>query len=41
MSIPYIGNEATMRLACQTEVMGDMTVESTPGMNLWGDNFFS
>jgi ferredoxin len=41
MSIPYIGNENTMRLACQTEVHGDMTVENTPGMNLYGENFFS
>jgi ferredoxin len=41
MSLPYIGREDTMRLACQTEVNGDMTVESTPGMDLYGDNFFS
>jgi ferredoxin len=41
MSIPYIGNEDTMRLACQTQVMGDMTVENTPGLNLYGENFFS
>ncbi len=41
MSIPYIGNEGTMRLACQTQVNGDMTVENTPGLNLYGDNFFS
>jgi ferredoxin len=41
MSIPYIGNENTMRLACQTQVIGDMTVENTPGLNLYGDNFFS
>lgn len=41
MSIPYIGNEGSMRLACQTEVEGDMTVENTPGLNLYGDNFFS
>jgi ferredoxin len=41
MSLPYIGHEDTMRLACQTEVMGDMTVENTPALNLYGDNFFS
>jgi hypothetical protein len=30
-----------MRLACQTRVMGDMTVENTPELNLYGENFFS
>lgn len=37
----YIGNEDTMRLACRTEVMGDMSVETKPPMNLTGENFFS
>jgi ferredoxin len=37
----YIGNEDTMRLACCTQVMGDMTVETKPEMNLTGENFFS
>ena len=37
----FIGNEDTMRLACCTEVMGDMTVETKPAMNLTGENFFS
>ncbi len=41
MSMAYIGNEDTMRLACQTLVNGDMTVETTPPLNLYGDNFFS
>jgi ferredoxin len=37
----YIGNEETMRLACQTLVHGDMEVETGPPLNLFGDNFFS
>lgn len=37
----YIGNEDTMRLACRTQVMGDMTVETKPSLNLTGENFFS
>jgi ferredoxin len=37
----YIGNEDTMRLACRTKVMGDMTVETKPPLNLTGENFFS
>jgi ferredoxin len=39
--LAYLGNEDTMRLACMTKVMGDMTVESKPELNLWGENFFS
>jgi hypothetical protein len=30
-----------MRLACQTAVMGDMTVETRPALNWCGENFFS
>ena len=37
----YVGNEDTMRLACQTLVHGDMEVETGPPLNLFGDNFFS
>ena len=40
-SFAYIDNEETMRLACQTQVNGDMTVETKPPMNLFGENFFS
>ena len=40
-SLAYIGNEETMRLACQTAVMGDMEVQTQPPLNLFGDNFFS
>lgn len=37
----YIGNEDTMRLACQTKVLGDMEVETGPELDLFGENFFS
>lgn len=37
----YIGNEDTMRLACMTEVHGDIEVVSNPEVNLFGENFFS
>ena len=30
-----------MRLACQTKVHGDITVETKPPLNLFGENFFS
>ena len=41
VSLAYICNEKTMRLACQTKVNGDITVETTPPLNLFGENFFS
>ena len=41
VSLAYIGNEQKMRLACQTKVNGDITVETKPPLNLFGDNFFS
>jgi ferredoxin len=37
----YIGNEQTMRLACQLTVHGDMEVETGPELDLYGENFFS
>lgn len=37
----YFGNEDTMRLACCTKVMGDMTIETKPALNMTGENFFS
>lgn len=40
-SLPYIGNEDTMRLSCQTVVHGDMDVVTQPPLNLFGENFFS
>jgi len=40
-TLAYIGNEATMRLSCQTKVLGDLDVETQPPLNLFGENFFS
>ncbi len=37
----YIGNEGRLRLACKTQVLGDIEVETGPDFNLFGDNFFS
>lgn len=37
----YIGNEDTMRLSCQTKVLGDIEVETGPKLDLFGENFFS
>ena len=39
--LAYIGNEDSMRLACLTEVEGDIEVETGPELNLFGENFFS
>lgn len=41
VSMAYIGNEDTMRLACQTRVNGDIEVLTRPPTNLFGENFFS
>ena len=41
LSMAYIGNEDTMRLACQTKVVGDVEVVTRPSLNLFGENFFS
>jgi ferredoxin len=41
MSMAYIGNEDTMRLACQARVQGDIEVQTKPPLNLFGENFFS
>ena len=38
VSMAYIGNEETMRLACQTRVNGDITVTTCPPTNLYGEN---
>ena len=37
----YLGNEDQMRLACMTQVLGDIEVKSGPEVNLFGENFFS
>ena len=39
--LAYLGNEESMRLACCTQVNGDIEVESSPELNLFGENFFS
>jgi ferredoxin len=41
VSLAYIGNEETMRLACQTSVNGDMEVVTRPPLNLYGDTFYA
>ena len=40
-ALAYVGHEDEMRLACCTTVHGDITVESGPEVNLFGENFFS
>jgi ferredoxin len=39
-SFVYIGHESEMRLACQTEVNGDIEIETQPEMNWHGDRFW-
>jgi ferredoxin len=39
--LAYIGHEENMRLACMTKVFGDIEVESSVEVNLFGENFFS
>lgn len=39
--LAFIGHEETMRLSCQTKVLGDMEVETGPEIDLFGENFFS
>lgn len=40
-SMAFIGNEDTMRLSCKTVVNGDIEVKTRPGLNLFGESFFS
>jgi ferredoxin len=40
-TLAFLGNEETMRLACQVTVNGDMEVETGPELDLFGENFFS
>jgi len=35
-----IGHETEMRLACQVAVNGDCTIETTPALNVAGENFW-
>ncbi len=39
--LAYIGHEDNMRLACCVTVHGDMTVDTKPQIDLFGENFFS
>ena len=39
--LAYIGHEDTMRLSCCVTVHGDMTVDTKPQIDLFGENFFS
>lgn len=36
-----IGNESTLRLACQMQINGDVEVQTQPAMNWHGENFWS
>jgi ferredoxin len=38
--LAVLGHENEMRLACQVEVHGDCTIETTPAFNLSGENFW-
>ena len=40
-AMAFIGHEDSMRLACMTQVHGDIEVETMPEMNMFGENFFS
>ncbi len=39
-SFSSIGHESEMRLACQTAVNGDCTIETKPAANWYGENFW-
>lgn len=39
--LSFVGHENQMRLACMTSVQGDIEVQSSPEVNLFGENFFS
>lgn len=38
--VSAIGHEDEMRLSCQVQVNGDCTIETTPALNLYGENFW-
>ena len=40
-ALAYTEHPDTMRLACKCTINGDITVETGPEVNLFGDNFFS
>jgi ferredoxin len=39
-SFASIGNENEIRLACQTKINGDCSIETKPPMNWYGENFW-
>ncbi len=39
-TLAVIGQEEESRLSCQVKVMGDCTIETRPGYNLSGENFW-
>ena len=39
--LAFVGNEETMRLACQCKIQGDVEIETGPELDLFGENFFS
>jgi ferredoxin len=38
--LAVLGNESELRLACQVQVNGDCTIETTPAFNWSGENFW-
>lgn len=40
LSLLYTGNPDQLRLSCQTQVLGDMEVETAPEPNLHGEAFW-
>jgi ferredoxin len=40
LSMVFIGVEDKLRLACKTQVQGDIEVETKPPMNLFGEKFW-
>ena len=40
-ALAYLDNPEQTRLACQCKITGDITVETGPEVNLFGENFFS
>jgi len=41
LSLASVGHEDEMRLACQCQVRGDVSIETQPAFNYSGDNFWA
>ena len=39
-ALSIVGHEEEMRLSCQVQVNGDVSVEVRPALNLYGENFW-